>query len=739
MINRLNKFTRKSFKNYSMPENIEFNHKNVIFGYNGRGKSSLAEEIVHQFNDENGVRFFHRDYVEERLLVMGSDSDINGVKVAFGESAINVYKEIEDEKNKIVDLTQDKDSIKTKREEIRTDIDSILKSKRGSSNVQIKNKKELSVGSIYIEGCLDIDWVLEQYENDLTKAKKIISDIGKLRQISGDIDYDSKISDLSNLSLPIISISCLTDEAIDDISKICAKTYINDDIPRSEVVKWLSDGLKFHKGDNGNNNIDKCIFCENDTTFNIVEIENRINLYLNSEKQKDSETLKNTHDMIEKRIERLSDKTELSKPLLDYFDKVSIDNIFNYDNELETLKSIEIILSNKLESMSDTMSLGDIEKIKKDIKSLDDKNKKLIHLKIKKNLDLVKQQNKQNLLINAAVKIAIDENKNLNKKIKNLKKFEKKVLGKYKNNQSAEKNIKQLEDSVSEYGNFRTFLNEILRNMSINLKLEFINEDNKKDYYITQAVDDGDSNKTKFSIKDISEGEKNLLALLFFYYEMYNDGDQKKPKDDIKLVVIDDPVSSLDDANKTYVIEMIKKILEDDFEQVFVLTHSWNDFCDIAYGKEGKKDYNLFEIVKYDNIGSSLIKQDKKILNPYNKLFKEIYELSILPQDREIDDCKLYHTPNSMRRVLEEFLSFKVGRRKFPTTSNFNIIKELYEGYKTDNNGIIDFNMKINSLLSLINTHSHKPLHSDEVKKNAKILMRYIEITDKFHYDKMKQ
>ena len=270
--------------------------------------------------------------------------------------------------------------------------------------------------------------------------------------------------------------------------------------------------------------------------------------------------------------------------------------------------------------------------------------------------------------------------------------------------------------------------------MSINLKLEFINENNKKNYYITQAVDYGDSNKIKFSIKDISEGEKNLLALLFFYYEMYNDGYQKKPKDDIKLVVIDDPVS-----NKTYVIEIIKKILEDDFEQVFVLTHSWNDFCDIAYGKEGKKDYNLFEIVKYDNIGSSLIKQDKKILNPYNKLFKEIYELSKLPQDREIDDCKLYHTPNSMRRVLEEFLSFKVGERKFPTSSNFNTIKQLYEGCKTNNNKISGFDMEFHSLLTLINTHSHKPLRSDEVKKNAKILMRYIEITDKFHYDKMKQ
>ena len=738
MINRLNKFARKSFKNYSMPENIGFNHKNVIFGYNGRGKSSLAEEIVHQFNDENGVRFFHRDYVEERLLVMGSDSDINGVKVAFGKPAINVYKEIEDEKNKIIDLTQDKDNIKTKRQEIRGDIDQILISKKGSSNVKIKNKQELSVGGIYIEGCSDIDWVLKQYENDLNKAKNIITDIDELREISGDIDYDLKISELSNLSLPIISISCLTDEVIKDISKICAKTYINDDIPRSEVVKWLSYGLKFHKDDDGNS-IDKCIFCKNNTTFDIVEIENRINLYLNSEKQKDSETLKNTHDIIDKHIKRLSNKIELSKPLLDYFDEVSIDNIFNYDNELETLKSIEIILSNKLESMSDTISLGDIEKIKKDIKSLDNKNKDLINLKVEKNIDLANQRDKQNTLINAAVKIAIDENENLNKKIEKLKELEKTVLDKYKNNQSAEKNIKQLEDSVSEYGNFRTFLNEILRNMSINLKLEFISEDNKKNYYITQAVNDGDSNKTKFSIKDISEGEKNLLALLFFYYEMYNDGYQKKPKDDIKLVVIDDPVSSLDDANKTYVIEMIKKILEDDFEQVFVLTHSWNDFCDIVYGKEGKKDYDLFEIVKYDNIGSSLIKQDKKILSPYNKLFKEIYELSILPQDGEIDDCKLYHTPNSMRRVLEEFLSFKVGRRKFPTTSNFNIIKELYEGCKTDNNKISSFDMEFNSLLTLINTHSHKPLRSDEVKKNAKTLMKYIEITDKFHYDKMKQ
>ena len=88
MLKKLEKFTQKSFKDYSMPDNIEFNSKNIVFGYNGRGKSSLAKEIVHQFNNEEKVRFFHRDYVEERLLVKDRGSEINGVKAVFGKAAV---------------------------------------------------------------------------------------------------------------------------------------------------------------------------------------------------------------------------------------------------------------------------------------------------------------------------------------------------------------------------------------------------------------------------------------------------------------------------------------------------------------------------------------------------------------------------------------------------------------------------------------------------------------------------
>ncbi|MCD5088526.1 hypothetical protein IV402_00500 [Enterococcus hirae] len=40
---------------------------------------------------------------------------------------------------------------------------------------------------------------------------------------------------------------------------------------------------------------------------------------------------------------------------------------------------------------------------------------------------------------------------------------------------------------------------------------------------------------------------------------MYTDNKQEKIKEEIDLIVIDDPISSLDDSNKFYVLEILKK------------------------------------------------------------------------------------------------------------------------------------------------------------------------------------
>ena len=52
MIEAIKNYTYKSFKNYSTPEKF-FKQKNILFGYNGRGKSSLSKGIVEEYSKKD--------------------------------------------------------------------------------------------------------------------------------------------------------------------------------------------------------------------------------------------------------------------------------------------------------------------------------------------------------------------------------------------------------------------------------------------------------------------------------------------------------------------------------------------------------------------------------------------------------------------------------------------------------------------------------------------------------------
>ena len=94
----------------------------------------------------------------------------------------------------------------------------------------------------------------------------------------------------------------------------------------------------------------------------------------------------------------------------------------------------------------------------------------------------------------------------------------------------------------------------------------------------------------------------------------------------------------MDDSNKFYIVELMKNLLELPNQQIFVLTHSWEDYCNLSYGKKAwddktdkngveiKSKYATFEIKK--NIGKSELFKSYNIEKPYNYLFKEIYFFS---------------------------------------------------------------------------------------------------------------
>lgn len=114
MLKKLEKFTKKSFKEYTGP-NEEFKHKNIIFGYNGRGKSSLAKGIIEKFgeNKKENYRFFDNNYINNNLLLQESvNPKIKGVIANFGEKDVDIETKINSLKAEMMDTNKKENNIK---------------------------------------------------------------------------------------------------------------------------------------------------------------------------------------------------------------------------------------------------------------------------------------------------------------------------------------------------------------------------------------------------------------------------------------------------------------------------------------------------------------------------------------------------------------------------------------------------------------------------------------------------
>lgn len=737
MIVKIDGLTKKSFNNYSTPDNF-FKKKNIIFGYNGRGKSSLASGIAEQFllnHDEAGLRYFDTNYVNDSLVMKDSEGKLlKGVKATFSKKDVDIEQKIEEKRLQLVNIDDDKNEIKSEREQLRKRIDSLVKIKKGKVRIQSKNKKMLEMDDIHWEDCPDIDWVLCQYDNDLVSAEKIEPDVNKLRIIDGNKDYEDEIVRVEALTLPKITYPDIDGAKIDRLEKILARTY-SDNIPSSEIVSWLEKGISLHDTD-----ADMCLFCQNRSNFSIATIQERVNSYIADEKQKDSKFLEEILGQVSESIKDLEGSIDNKSTLYVFYDKSEIDDIFSFHKELSTLKSLSSQLTNKLSSMNDiiTISPAEIQDIEHLISSLKDRHKRLYQIKKDKLKELREKDSKQKVLVNGAIGLAIIEDEDFNNRLDNIKNFEIEVQDKHDKNIKLQNDIKDLESQKSDYGDFMNFLNEVLESIGINIRLDHCKDD-KKLYYLRHSnEEDGD-----LTVNDISEGEMNILALLFFYFELYKDKLQEKPKDEIKLILLDDPISSLDEGNRIYVLELVRHILlKGEFEQIFIFTHSWNDFCDITYGVqtgESNGGYKFFEVTKDSSSHSRIDIIEKPAITPYKVLFREIYELSQKDITYKLNDCELYHYANSMRRVFEDFLSFKCGGRTIPTKGQEGPIRNLYTSSLPRGEAVgAKFGSKLNAFLSFINILSHHPIKSDEVVKNAKFMMNFIKKVDKFHFDRHK-
>lgn len=139
-------------------------------------------------------------------------------------------------------------------------------------------------------------------------------------------------------------------------------------------------------------------------------------------------------------------------------------------------------------------------------------------------------------------------------------------------------------------------INELLRALNIKFTLEI----EGRQYYI-KLKDYVPQKYDKERTKICSEGEKRILAFAYFLSEL-------EEKQSEKIVVIDDPITSLDLSRKSVIAYKISEMYANNIDQVIVMTH------DISFVEQILEFSGQIK----DQISLLELKNNKDIFSPLN-------------------------------------------------------------------------------------------------------------------------
>lgn len=234
----------------------------------------------------------------------------------------------------------------------------------------------------------------------------------------------------------------------------------------------------------------------------------------------------------------------------------------------------------------------------------------------------------------------------------------------------------------------------------------------------------------------LSEGEQTAIALLYFLKTLTS----KDFKLAEGIVVLDDPVSSLD-ANALFGAFGFIKERTKAAKQLFVFTHNFTFFRQVRAwfhklkgpDKKSARFYMLRCLTIKDQRCSEICWLDRlleRYESDYHYIFSRVHYLATGPKP-SLDEC--FVAPNLARKLMETFLAFHV-----PGPSGDTVVSKLEE---------ISFDEhKRTRILRFLNEHSHSnSIGGDqqdftglsETPEVLKDLLAMIEQANKQHYDGM--
>ena len=718
---------------------------NFFFGLNGSGKSTIAKYLNsliskdESFNQCTNIGFdssqdhimtFNEEFIEENFK---RNSELKGI-FSLNQRNTTIDKQIRDKEeekslyerliNKYIDKKEKIEKYRTDKynelikeswdeRKIFSTFNKINLAHAGSRENHLRDIKQILSQSF---DALPIEDIKEQYNLLYEKEIKFVN-----TQIN--VNLYNKIQEIER------KLNQLLDEVI--IGK--------DDVPIADLIKkidsrtWIQQGINLLEK---TGNI--CPFCQQET-INEDLIKQFNELFDDNYKKKITE--------IQNLYKSYREETSLLLSNLS-----SIQSEFNSDNivsdliiKLNSLFSSNYqIIETKINSANEKKIIGSISSEKDSFNS--------IYSKIRENNEVFNslESSKKNFIRNIWLFMADNCREILNDYDKKIIKIEKiKNLateledGYKKKIDSIKEDISILREKTIDTKEAVNNINEILRNSGFTgfeiEEKEKVN--NISRYYLKR----NNIQNRDIVFNTLSEGEKHFISFLYFYQLCLGTDDLDNNTNKNKIIVIDDPVSSLDSQSlfvvSTLIRELIKRRAEEPksekkefanqkISQVFLFTHNFYFYKEVSFSRRLIcTDYWHYNVIKINNI--------TQIKDGYNKTIEDDYSLlwNTLKESKKNINSSTNNImiSNTMRRILETYINFVgIGAEPWQIISNEDKSSSSYY-------------IK-SAFISIINEESHKVFldttyYHRITKEQPQILYDIFEdifkVIGKSHYDQM--
>ena len=669
---------------------------NFFYGPNGCGKSTISNflsnsvapqyrdcEIVWENNAVLDIVVYNREFRDKNFK-----ENIAGV-FTLGQATIKDIEALEKLKEQRVKKQEDYSTRK--------------------NTLQSKNDEEQKCKNDF----RDIVWerILKQNESDFQEAfsgfrgkkERFCDEVIRRYQISHS-STETKEALLSRAKTlfarkpeKCATISFSLDDLVAQITEIevlfvWGKVVVgNKDLPIGRLIEaldnadWVNQGREYLHDDG------ICPFCQQQTIYN--ELRNQIDAFFSGEYEQDVNQIKSSIKQYNTLTEELLRRLNALRKGLSSYPAAQID--------AEKLSSAAELLEgyfakNKAEMLvkekepGRTISLTETSQAIETIQQMIVVGNSVI---AKHNAMVDNYTAEKNILVSAIWTFLLYENEALiSGYLNNLSNFTKAKKGIQTGIDICKQQLDELDNKIIKMGKNITSVQPAVDEINRSLKsygftnFKIVPSPVQANAYQIQRMDGSLASNT------LSEGEETFISFLYFLQFAKGSVDISKVSSR-KVLVLDDPICSLDSTVLYIVSSLVKGLIKDvrdgnsDVDQIFVLTHNVFFHKETAFidrRTEICNDIHYWTISKDNNI--STIRPHER-----NNPIKSSYEL-LWQELKEGSSTSLVTTQNIMRRILENY---------------FSMLGKIKDDVIVDSFATIEEKMICRSLLSWINDGSH--------------------------------